>query len=68
MLRVEHRLISLLRRGVVSEAGANMGLVHRKLTRATAQRNGAKNDAEVVRLTDECAAKGIVLVPGGENL
>ena len=33
-----------------------------------AQRNGAKNGAEVVRLTDECAAKGIVLVPGGENL
>jgi hypothetical protein len=33
-----------------------------------AQRAGAKNGAEVVRLTDECAAKGIILVPGGENL
>jgi deoxycytidylate deaminase len=33
-----------------------------------AQRNGAKNGAEVVRLTDECGAKGIILVPGGENL
>ena len=25
-------------------------------------------DAVVVRLTDECAAKGIILVPGGENM
>jgi len=33
-----------------------------------AQRNGAKNGAEVVSLTDECAAKGIILIPGGENL
>lgn len=33
-----------------------------------AQRNGAKNDADVRKLTDECAAKGIILVPGGENL
>ena len=33
-----------------------------------AQRNGAANGADVVRLTDEAAAKGIVLVPGGENL
>lgn len=33
-----------------------------------AQRNGAKNSADVVRLTDEAAAKGIILVPGGENL
>jgi len=33
-----------------------------------AQRNGANNAAEIIRLTDECAAKGIVLVPGGENL
>lgn len=32
------------------------------------QRNGAHNGPEVVRLTDECAAKGIILVPGGENL
>jgi hypothetical protein len=33
-----------------------------------AQRSGAKNGLDVVRLTDECAAKGIILVPGGENL
>jgi len=33
-----------------------------------AQRLGAKNGAEVVKLTDECNAKGIILVPGGENL
>ncbi len=33
-----------------------------------AQRAGAKNSADVVRVTDECAAKGIVLVPGGEHL
>jgi len=33
-----------------------------------AQRNGAKNGADVARLTDECAAKGIILVPRGENL
>lgn len=33
-----------------------------------AQRNGAKNGPEVVRLTDECAAKGIILVPAGESL
>jgi deoxycytidylate deaminase len=33
-----------------------------------AQRNGAHNGADVVRLTDECAAKGIILVPGGEDL
>lgn len=33
-----------------------------------AQRNGEKNGADVVRVTDECNAKGIILVPGGENL
>ena len=33
-----------------------------------AQRNGAKNGADVARVTDECAAKGIILVPGGETL
>lgn len=33
-----------------------------------AQRNGAKNGADIVRLTDEAAAKEIILVPGGENL
>jgi hypothetical protein len=33
-----------------------------------AQRNGARNGREVVALTDEANRKGIVLVPGGENL
>jgi hypothetical protein len=33
----------------------------------TAQLAGAKNGAEVVRLTDECSTKGIILVPGGDN-
>jgi deoxycytidylate deaminase len=33
-----------------------------------AQRNGAKNADDVRRVTDECSAKGIILVPGGENL
>jgi hypothetical protein len=33
-----------------------------------AQRNGARNGLDVVRLTDECTAKGIILVPGGESL
>lgn len=33
-----------------------------------AQRNGAQNHVAVIRLTDECAAKGIILVPGGEHL
>ena len=43
--------------------------LHREYNKLVeAQRNGAKNGAEVVKLTDECAAKGIVLVPGGENL
>ena len=43
--------------------------LHREYYRLVeAQRNGAKNGAEVVKLTDECAAKGIILVPGGENL
>jgi len=33
-----------------------------------AQNGGAQNGPEVVRLTDECNAKGIILVPGGEHL
>ena len=33
-----------------------------------AQLAGAKNGADVVRLTDECTAKGIILVAGGEYL
>lgn len=49
-----------------------MGEESRRLHReynmlVAAQLDGAKNGAEVVRLTDECAAKGIVLVPGGER-
>jgi hypothetical protein len=43
--------------------------LHREYDRlVSAQRDGIKNGPEIVRLTDECAAKGIVLVPGGENL
>lgn len=50
-----------------------MGEESRRLHReysvlVAAQNNGAKNGAEVVRLTDECNAKGIILVPGGEDL
>lgn len=50
-----------------------MGDESRRLHRAynalvEAQRAGVKNAVEVVRLTDECAAKGIILVPGGEDL
>ena len=52
---------------------AGMGEESRRLHReynvlVAAQNAGAKNGADVVRLTDECAAKGIILVPGGENL
>jgi len=57
----------------VSHYPDGMGEESRRLHReynalVEAQRHGANNGAEVVRLTDECAAKGIVLVPGGENL
>ena len=50
-----------------------MGEESRRLHReynalVAAQLAGAKNGADVVRLTDECAAKGIILVPGGEHL
>lgn len=50
-----------------------MGEESRRLHRAYnalvyAQRRGAQNGSEVVRLTDECNAKGIILIPGGENL
>ena len=50
-----------------------MGEESRRLHReynalVAAQRQGARNGADVVRLTDECAVKNIVLVPGGENL
>jgi len=43
--------------------------IHREYNRLVAeQRAGAKNGPEVVKLTDEAAAKHIILVPGGENL
>ena len=43
--------------------------LHREYNALVAAQNaGAKNGAEVVKLTDEAGAKGIVLVPGGENL
>lgn len=43
--------------------------LHREYNRLVeAQRNGAKNGSDVVKHTDECAAKGIILVPGGESL
>lgn len=43
--------------------------LHREYNKlVAAQAAGAKNGREVVALTDECAAKGIILVPGGENL
>lgn len=43
--------------------------LHREYNALVAsQRAGVNNGNEVIRLTDECAAKGIILVPGGENL
>lgn len=49
-----------------------MGEESRRLHReynvlVAAQRAGAANGPEVIKLTDECNAKGIILVPGGEN-
>lgn len=59
--------------GAATHYPPGMGEESRRLHReynalVEAQRNGARNGADVVRLTDDCAAKGIVLVPGGENL
>lgn len=59
--------------GAATHYPPGMGEESRRLHReykalVAAQRNGAKNGADVVRLTDECSAKGIILVPGGENL
>lgn len=59
--------------GAATHYPEGMGEESRRLHRqynalVEAQRNGAKNGADVVKLTDECAAKGIILVPGGENL
>ena len=50
-------------------AGEESRRLHREYNKLVeAQKQGAKNGAEVVRLTDDAAAKGITLVPGGENL
>ena len=59
--------------GAATHYQEGMGEESRRLHReynalVAAQANGAKNGLEVQRLTDECAAKGIVLVPNGENL
>jgi hypothetical protein len=67
------RAIRAARESVVKHYPSGMGNESRRLHReynalVEAQRNGEKNAAEVVRLTDECNAKGIILVPGGENL
>lgn len=56
-----------------SKRPPGMGEESRRLHReydalVKAQEAGAKNGAEVCRLTGECAAKGIILVPGGEHL
>ncbi len=73
---VEHDLKEIVRlaeRSPRLHYPEGMGEESRRLHReynalVAAQNNGARNGAEVVRLTDECAAKGIILVPGGENL
>ena len=59
--------------GAATHYPPGMGEESRRLHRAynvlvEAQRDGIKNGPDVVRLTDECAAKGIVLVSGGEYL
>jgi hypothetical protein len=49
--------------------GAESRRLHRKYNQLVEdQRNGVRNGAEVIKVTDECAAKGIILVPGGEDL
>lgn len=43
--------------------------LHREYSRLVREQlAGVRNGREVVKLTDECAAKGITLIPGGENL
>jgi hypothetical protein len=59
--------------GAATHYPLGMGEESRRLHReylalVEAQRAGAKNGAEVRKLTDECEAKGIILVHGGENL
>lgn len=52
-----------------SGMGEESRRLHREYNRlVAAQAEGALNGADVVRLTDEAAAKGIILVPGGESL
>ena len=48
--------------------GAESRRLHREYsTLVRAQRGGAENAADVIRVTDEAARLGIVLVPGGEK-
>jgi hypothetical protein len=59
--------------GAATHYPEGMGEESRRLHReynklVAAQRRGEMNGYEVVKLTDECAAKGIILVPNGENL
>lgn len=59
--------------GAATHYPPGMGEESRRLHReynalVAAQLAGARNGADVVRLTDECASKGIILIPGGENL
>lgn len=43
--------------------------LHREYNKLVeAQRRGEMNGYQVVALTDECAERGIILVPNGENL
>jgi deoxycytidylate deaminase len=59
--------------GAATHYPEGMGEESRRLHReynalVEARRNGANNGAFVRLVTEECAAKGIILVPGGENL
>ena len=59
--------------GAATHYPPGMGEESRRLHReynklVAAQRTGEMNGYQVVALTDECAAKGIILVPNGENL
>ena len=59
--------------GAATHYPPGMGDESRRLHReynalVKAQNDGARNGPEVIRLTDEAAQKGIILVSGGENL
>ncbi len=59
--------------GAATHYPQGMGEESRRLHReynalVAAQRNGTQNAREIIRITDECNAKGIILVPGGEHL